>query len=45
MMLIEFARTWGIAIVCTGVAGFLYVITGVIGRAVAPWAPRNAAVD
>jgi ABC-type nitrate/sulfonate/bicarbonate transport system permease component len=35
------SRTWGIALVCTLVAGFCYVIIGLIGRAVAPWAPRR----
>jgi len=38
---LEIARTWGIALVCTIVAGLLYLLIGMIGRAVAPWAPRR----
>jgi ABC-type nitrate/sulfonate/bicarbonate transport system permease component len=37
------ARTWGIALLCTFIAGGLYVLTGVLGRLAAPWAPRGAA--
>jgi hypothetical protein len=33
-------RTWGIAIVCTAVAGILYGLIGLLGRLVSPWAPR-----
>ena len=33
-------RTWGIAFVCTAVAGILYGLIGLIGRLVSPWAPR-----
>ena len=36
---LDIARTWGIAIVCTAVAGILYGLIGLIGRLVAPWAP------
>ena len=35
-------RTWGIALFCTLTAGVLYLVIGMIGRAVAPWAPKNA---
>jgi ABC-type nitrate/sulfonate/bicarbonate transport system permease component len=38
---IESARLWGIAILCTTAGGVAYVLTGVIGRLVAPWAPRR----
>ena len=38
---LEIARTWGIALVCTIVAGLLYLAIGAIGRAAAPWAPRT----
>jgi ABC-type nitrate/sulfonate/bicarbonate transport system permease component len=38
---LSIARTWGIALVCTGVAGLLYLVIGLIGRALAPWAPRR----
>ena len=38
---LEIARTWGIALVCTTVAGLLYLLIGAIGRAAAPWAPRT----
>jgi ABC-type nitrate/sulfonate/bicarbonate transport system permease component len=41
---LEIARTWGIALLCTVIAGLAYFVTGVIGRAVAPWAPRRASV-
>jgi ABC-type nitrate/sulfonate/bicarbonate transport system permease component len=37
---LDIARTWGIAIVCTAVAGILYGLIGLLGRLVAPWAPR-----
>jgi ABC-type nitrate/sulfonate/bicarbonate transport system permease component len=39
---LEVARTWGIALLCTAVAGLAYLLTGLIGRQVAPWAPRRA---
>ncbi|MDP9075553.1 MAG: ABC transporter permease subunit, partial [Actinomycetota bacterium] len=38
---LEIARTWGIALLCTSIAGVGYLLTGVIGRLVAPWAPRK----
>ena len=34
--------TWGIALVATGLAGLVYGITALIGRAVTPWAPQGA---
>ncbi len=34
-------RTWGIALLCTLTAGAAYLAVGLIGRAVAPWAPKN----
>jgi ABC-type nitrate/sulfonate/bicarbonate transport system permease component len=40
---LEIARTWGIALLCTAMAGLGYFLTGVIGRFVAPWAPRRTA--
>jgi ABC-type nitrate/sulfonate/bicarbonate transport system permease component len=40
---LEIARTWGIALVCTIVAGILYLLIGVAGRAIAPWAPSRTA--
>jgi ABC-type nitrate/sulfonate/bicarbonate transport system permease component len=41
---LETARTWGIALLCTIIAGVAYLVTGIIGRALAPWAPRRASV-
>jgi ABC-type nitrate/sulfonate/bicarbonate transport system permease component len=38
---IQSARLWGIAILCTTAGGVAYVLTGTIGRLVAPWAPRR----
>jgi ABC-type nitrate/sulfonate/bicarbonate transport system permease component len=38
---LEVARTWGIALVATGVAGIGYGLTALVGRLVTPWAPRN----
>ena len=38
---LEVARTWGIALVATAVAGFGYGVTALVGRLVTPWAPRN----
>jgi ABC-type nitrate/sulfonate/bicarbonate transport system permease component len=35
------SRTWGIALLCTFISGGLYVVTGVLGRLAAPWAPRG----
>jgi ABC-type nitrate/sulfonate/bicarbonate transport system permease component len=39
---LEIPRTWGVALLCTGIAGVLYALTGLVGRLVAPWAPRQA---
>jgi ABC-type nitrate/sulfonate/bicarbonate transport system permease component len=39
---LETARVWGIALLSTGIAGVLYALTGVAGRAAAPWAPRRS---
>jgi ABC-type nitrate/sulfonate/bicarbonate transport system permease component len=41
---VETARIWGIAILCTGAGGLLYVVTGVLGRLAAPWAPRRGRI-
>lgn len=41
---LEIARTWGIALLCTFIAGLAYFATGVIGRTVTPWAPRRGGV-
>ncbi|MDQ6614263.1 MAG: ABC transporter permease subunit [Actinomycetota bacterium] len=38
---IETARIWGIGLLCTITGGVAYLLTGVIGRLVAPWAPRR----
>ncbi|HEX3425043.1 MAG TPA: ABC transporter permease subunit [Acidimicrobiales bacterium] len=38
---IDSARIWGIAFLCTGAGGVAYLVTGFIGRLVAPWAPRR----
>ncbi len=38
---LDISRTWGIALVCTAIAGILYGLIGLIGRLVAPWAPRR----
>ena len=38
---LEIARTWGIALLCTTIAGIGYLITGMLGRLAAPWAPRR----
>jgi ABC-type nitrate/sulfonate/bicarbonate transport system permease component len=40
---LEIARIWGVALLSTGIAGAAYALTGVIGRLVAPWAPRRSA--
>jgi ABC-type nitrate/sulfonate/bicarbonate transport system permease component len=39
---LETARIWGIALLSTGIAGIAYAATGLIGRLVAPWAPRRS---
>jgi len=38
---IESARVWGIAILCTTAGGVAYLLTGMIGRLIAPWAPKG----
>jgi ABC-type nitrate/sulfonate/bicarbonate transport system permease component len=41
---VETARIWGIALLCTTAGGIAYVLTGALGRLVAPWAsPRRPA--
>ena len=40
---LDIPRTWGIALLSTGIAGAAYFVIGVLGRAAAPWAPRAAA--
>jgi ABC-type nitrate/sulfonate/bicarbonate transport system permease component len=35
------SRVWGIALFCTTAGGIAYILTGVVGRLVAPWAPRR----
>jgi ABC-type nitrate/sulfonate/bicarbonate transport system permease component len=37
---LQTAREWGIALLCTTIAAAAYLATGVVGRLVAPWAPR-----
>jgi ABC-type nitrate/sulfonate/bicarbonate transport system permease component len=39
---LETARIWGIAVLSTGIAGIAYALTGLIGRAVAPWASHRS---
>jgi ABC-type nitrate/sulfonate/bicarbonate transport system permease component len=39
---LETARIWGIALLSTGIAGVAYACTGLIGRLLAPWAPRRS---
>jgi hypothetical protein len=39
---LETARVWGIALLSTGIAGVLYALTGLAGRAAAPWTPRRS---
>ena len=38
---LDISRTWGIGIVCAGLAGIAYGLTGVLGRLATPWAPRR----
>ncbi len=38
---VQTARIWGIALLCTSAGGVAYVLTGLIGRLVAPWAPKR----
>jgi ABC-type nitrate/sulfonate/bicarbonate transport system permease component len=40
---LQISRTWGIALLCTTIAGLAYWVTGIIGRLVAPWTPRKSA--
>jgi ABC-type nitrate/sulfonate/bicarbonate transport system permease component len=40
---LEVARTWGVALFCTVVAGLAYVVIGLLGRLLVPWAPRARA--
>jgi ABC-type nitrate/sulfonate/bicarbonate transport system permease component len=37
---LQISRTWGIALLSTGVATAGYALTGLVGRLTAPWAPR-----
>jgi len=37
---LETARTWGLALVATALAGVAYAITAVIGNWLTPWSPR-----
>jgi len=39
---LDIPRTWGIALLSTGIAGVAYFTIGLLGRAAAPWAPRAA---
>jgi ABC-type nitrate/sulfonate/bicarbonate transport system permease component len=39
---LEISRTWGLAIVAGLLAGFAYGVTAMIGRALTPWAPKQA---
>jgi ABC-type nitrate/sulfonate/bicarbonate transport system permease component len=38
---VNIERTWGIALVATGLAGIAYGITALVGRALTPWAPQG----
>jgi ABC-type nitrate/sulfonate/bicarbonate transport system permease component len=38
---LQVARTWGIALFCTLVAGLLYVVIGLLARLLVPWVPRS----
>ncbi|GAC1517567.1 MAG: ABC transporter permease [Acidimicrobiales bacterium] len=37
---LDIPRTWGIALLSTGIAGVAYFVIGLLGRVAAPWAPR-----
>jgi ABC-type nitrate/sulfonate/bicarbonate transport system permease component len=39
---LEIPRTWGVALLCTAIAGICYVVIGLVGRAVSPWASPGA---
>ena len=41
MQALEIARTWGLALVATAIAGLAYAITNQVGRLVSPWVPRG----
>lgn len=41
MQALDIARTWGIALIATAVAGGGYAITTLVGRLLTPWAPRG----
>ncbi|MBO0730149.1 MAG: ABC transporter permease subunit [Acidimicrobiaceae bacterium] len=42
MQALDIARTWGLALVATVVAGAAYAVTTLAGRLLTPWAPRGA---
>jgi ABC-type nitrate/sulfonate/bicarbonate transport system permease component len=37
---LDISRTWGIALVATGLSGLAYGLTALVGRLLTPWAPR-----
>jgi ABC-type nitrate/sulfonate/bicarbonate transport system permease component len=39
---LEIPRTWGVALLCTAIAGICYFAIGLVGRAVTPWASPEA---
>lgn len=41
---LDIPRTWGIALLSTGIAGVAYLMIGLLGRAAAPWAPRASVI-
>jgi len=38
---LDVARTWGIALVCTAMAGIAFGVVGALGRLATPWAQRQ----
>jgi len=38
---LDIARTWGIALVCTALAGIAFAVVGTLGRLATPWAQRQ----
>lgn len=38
---LQIPRIWGVALVCTAIAGAAYLLTGILGRLAAPWAVRR----
>jgi ABC-type nitrate/sulfonate/bicarbonate transport system permease component len=40
---LEVARTWGLALVATAIAGIWYALVAMIGNRLTPWAPRAGA--